>query len=114
MTPLSKPDHSEELLQAKFVGLVGKQHLQAHIALQRQMVEKVAGLQDYANVAGAKLRSQGLGPPSKALTHQFDMPAVRLVQPGEASEQRRLAAARRSHDGYELAGIELEAHAPQR
>ena len=87
--------------------------LQADIAPDRQMVEQVATLAQEADMPSAQSGPLRFRSPGHPLAHQFDMPAIGLVEPGKTGQQGRFAAARRACHGQEFTRPQLQADAAQ-
>src|SRR5439155_7520595 len=75
--------------------------------------EEVEELKDEADVLPAELRQLRVGERGYLRAVDRDGAGARLVEPGEDVHQRRLAGARRPHDGGQLAARDLERDAPQ-
>ena len=73
----------------------------------------VMGL-DLAATEYGRLARRSLLAPAIALARDLDLPLVRRVQPGHQVQQRGLAAARRAHQGGEVACLDGQVHPPQR
>ena len=75
---------------------------------------RLPGLQLNADVLGPHPRPLGLRPPRQAPARKLDMAAIGLVEPGDAGEQRGLAASRGPHQRHDLAGCDAEANSAER
>ena len=76
--------------------------------------EQVEELEDDADVLAAHDRQLALGLADQRLAGDGDLALVGHVEAGDDVEQRRLAAARRSHHRDELAAADVEVGAAQR
>ena len=94
--------------------LAGDRERQLHVLLGVQHREQVVELEDEADVLAAQLRQLVVVHPGDLLAGDRDRSARRLVEPGEDVHQRRLARARRAHDGRQLAALDLERDAAER
>ena len=65
-------------------------------------------------MAGPVVAALVVGQPVKLDAVDQYPAGVDLVQPGEAVEQRRLAAPAGAHDGDDLAALDAEVYAPKR
>ncbi len=79
-----------------------------------QVVEQVEELEDHPDPAAAEARRAGLAEPVDPRVGDGDRAARRPVEPGDQVQQRRLAAARRSHDRDGFARPDLEADPVER
>src|SRR5690349_10466262 len=77
------------------------------------MIEQIAGLQKNTDVARSQRSFRKLGSSAHALAHDTNAPAIRIIQSGEAGQQRRLTAARRPFQNTEFARRDLERHPTQ-
>src|SRR3954454_13403757 len=78
------------------------------------MVDQVGVLVEQADRPGAYPRPLHLRTAGEALTGDPHLPAVGLVEPGEAVQQRRLARTRGPGDGHQLAALDVQRDATQR
>jgi hypothetical protein len=77
------------------------------------MVDEVARLQEHPDPPGAQGRPGCLIAPGDPLARDQHVPAVRLVQAGQAGQQRGLAAPRRPGHRHQLARPHRDGHAAQ-
>ena len=84
-----------------------------YVLRNRQMIEKIVGLSQEADRTRPKSRALGLGPPCHPPTADRDGPAIRLVEPGQAGEQSRLAAPGRTHECDGLAALDRQTRPAQ-
>src|SRR5690606_23017510 len=77
-------------------------------------VDEVETLKHEADAASPQLRKLLLAMSRDLLAKEPVLTSVRTVEQAEDMEQRRLAAARRTHDGQKLAGLHFQRHAAQR
>ena len=75
--------------------------------------QQVEGLEDEADVAAAQLGQRLVAHRGDVLAADVDGALGRAVEAGEQVHQRRLAGARRAHDGGELAGGDVQRDAAQ-
>src|SRR3954452_11233653 len=78
------------------------------------MADEVGLLVEQADVAAAQPRPVLLRSPREALAGDLHGAAVRLVQPGQAGQQRRLPRPRRTGDRHQLARREAQRHTAKR
>ena len=78
-----------------------------------QLVDQVERLEDEADVALAELRAVFLSETAHLVVQQHIAARCRVVQQAQNIEQRRFAAARRTHDGDELPLLHFERNAVQ-
>ena len=83
----------------------GDHRRQGHVLEHGHALEQVEELEDDPDVRAAHAGQLVLGLAGDLLVGEHDRALVGLVEAGDEVEQRRLAAARRSHDGDELAAV---------
>ena len=96
------------------VGVAAELLCEQDIALDAEVAEQVAALEEHPDRTSADRRAHRLGSPRHALAGDVDDAAVGLVEPREARQQRRLPRAGRPDDGDDLAGLGRQRHAAQR
>ena len=84
------------------------------VVAHTQVLDQVRRLEENTNRPSTDLRSLGLGSTRQNFACNPDQPAVGVVEPGKARQERRLAGTARSYDGNQLAGVDVEGHATQR
>ena len=84
------------------------------VLLRREHRQQVELLEDEADVPAAQLGQVLVGHLGDVLAADLHAAVGRAVEPGEQVHERRLAGARRAHDGRELADGDLEGDAAQR
>lgn len=77
------------------------------------MGDKVAGLRQDTDTAGARPGPLGLGAMADPLPADVDVASGRLVQPGQARQQGGLARPGGSDDGDGLTALDVEGHPAQ-
>src|SRR5205085_11496383 len=77
-----------------------------NVGVDGEVGNQVDLLEEHAGPAPAHARSLLLRSPRKPLAVDAHHAAVRLVEPREAGEKRRLAGTRRARHGDELAGLD--------
>ena len=87
---------------------------QRDVVERGDILEQVEELEHDADVPAAEAREPVLVVVRQLLASDEDRSLVEAVQPGDRVEQRRLAAAGRSHDGDELPRAHLEVGTAQR
>ena len=92
----------------------GDRQRQHDVLLRRQRRQQVERLEDEADVLAAQARELAVVHARDVLAGDVDRARAGRVEAGEQVHQRRLARARRAHDGGELAGREVERDAAQR
>src|SRR5207302_8011322 len=91
----------------------GQQQRQLDVALRAEHRQEVVELEDEADVRGAPPRELAPGETVNMLTIDFDAAGRGPVQPGHQVEQRALARTGRSHQGQEVAAVDMEVEAAQ-
>ena len=86
---------------------------QGDVLLGGQDGEQVVGLEDEADRAAPQQREVAVVEAVEARAVDLDPALGRPVEPGEDVQQRRLARARRAHDGREAAGRERHVDASE-
>ncbi len=79
-----------------------------HVLQRSQRREEVEGLEDETDLFRPELRPPVLGEREDVFTVQDDTAGRGLVEAGQQTEQRGLAAARGTDDGYEGLRFDLE------
>ena len=92
---------------------VRQQQRQLDVAFGGEHGQQVVELKDEADVLRAPARQPAAAERADALAADFDRAAGRRIEPAHQIEQRRLARARRSHQGEEIAARNLEIDALQ-
>ena len=90
-------------------GISSKLQRHLYVFLSGEGRDQLKGLKDETDSFDSKSGAGILGQRSKLVDFEIDAAAARLVQPGEKSKQRGLAASRWTKDGYESTGLEAEA-----
>src|SRR5439155_1746322 len=113
----AEPDGREQLAGAP--ALLGERHVgvdhgERHVLERRRPPEQVEILEDEADPAAADGGALVDGQGRDVGVAQVVGAARRLVEAAEQVHARRLARARRAHDGEELARPDVERHAAQR
>ena len=104
---VADPEQIEQVAGPALGGLAlraGEHGGQDHVLQRRHALEQVEELEHDADVAAAHAGQPVLVPAGDLLAGDHDRALVGEVEAGDEVEQRRLAAARRAHDGDELAG----------
>ena len=97
---VGEPDLGDELLVPVRLRLAaGDLHRQEDVLLRREHRQEVEELEDEADVVAAQRRQPGVVEAGDLGVADPHLPAVGVVQPGEDVHERRLARARRPHDG---------------
>jgi len=104
----------QQAIQPGRIDLAREIHLQPDVVGDRQGLKQIAGLQHDADRGGPAPRSLRLRPPRELHALQHHVAAIRLVEPGEAGQQGRLAAAGGAHESHQLARGHAHADTPQR
>ena len=91
----------------------GDLHRQEDVLLRGEHRQEVEELEDEADVVPAQGREAGVVEAGDLGVADPDLPAVGVVQPREDVHERRLARARRPHDGRQPPGRHVEVHAAQ-
>src|SRR5262249_27159530 len=91
--------------------VAGELHRQEHVLLGRQRRNQVVALKHEADLAPPHLRHLIFAEVRDVLAIENHLAGGRRIESGEQTEQRALAAARRSHDGGELAARNREVDA---
>ena len=113
--PVGEPDLVEHALEPGRVDLLaGDPQRQRHVLLGGQHRQQVEELEDEADVRPAQLRQLVVGHRRDVVAGDLDGAVGRLVEAGEDVHERRLARARRAHDGDELALRDVERDAAER
>jgi hypothetical protein len=73
---------------------VRKSERQSDVLLDSEMVEEVAGLLQHPDMSSPQPGPLGFWAPRYFVTSHLDAPSIRLIEAGDAGEQRRFAAAR--------------------
>ena len=99
------------------VGDLGLALRRRHVAIRErhfqvlgdgELVEQVEALEDDADVLAAERDALLVAHLVDRLVEEAELAPPVVVEHGQHGEQRRLAGARRSHDGDEVAGLHLE------
>jgi hypothetical protein len=92
----------------------GEQQRQLNVLRRREHGDQVEGLEDEAHLGRAVARAGRVGQLVNGFPVNEHAAGVDLVQPRDAVQERRLARARRAHDGDELALRDLEVEPVER
>ena len=110
LAPVGEADALQQVLEELGLGLLaGDRERQDDVLLGGQHRQEVEELEDEADVLAAQQRHLAVGEALDLLAGDLDRAARRLVECGEQVHQRRLARARRPHDGDQLAGARRSA-----
>jgi hypothetical protein len=88
--------------------VAGDRQRQEDVLLGGQHRQQVEELEDEADVLAAQQRDAAVGQRADVLAADRHPAARRPVEGGEDVHQRRLAGARRAHDGDQLGRVNLE------
>ena len=115
--PLRQPDQRQEGIDPFLVEvdlLPVDQQRQGDVFLGGQRRQEVEKLEDETDVVAPDECCLPVVQDREAFARQGDLAGGGAIQPAEEVEQRRFAAARRPHDGYEFSFGDLEIQAGQR
>jgi len=92
-------------------GTPGELKGQDDVLTRRQGRDEVEGLEDEPHVVAPDQRPLGVGERVERVAGEPDLPARRVVEPGGDIHERRLPGPRRTHEGGELPGGDVDADA---
>ena len=110
--PVAQPDGVDQLVDPLLVGLAaGDRQRQQDVLLRGEDRQQVERLEDEADLVAAQLGQRLVVERRELVAVDLDGPRRRAVEPGEDVHQRRLAGARRPHDGDEAALVDVDVDA---
>ena len=109
---VGEADGVDDLVEPCRVGLAaGQVHGQRDVLDRGQRRHQVERLEDEADAVAAQLGELASLSVARSTSPMNDLAAGEVVEPGQAVHERRLARARRPHDGGEAAGVEVDVDA---
>ena len=113
--PVGEADALDDGVRPVLVDLAaGELEREDDVLLGREHGEEVEELEDEADVLAPELGQLGVPELRDGGAVDLDLALGRAVEAGEDVHERRLAGARRAHDGGELAALDVERDAAQR
>src|SRR5919197_1327489 len=114
LAALGQPDLGDQLVVPAWLGLAaGDLERQEDVLLRREHRQQVEELEDEADVIAPQRGQPGVVEAGHLGIADPHLPTVGLVEAGEDVHERRLARARRAHDGGQPPGLDLERDAPE-